>query len=557
MNKISAEELFKIAYDHLKAKNYKKSIELFEKILKHLPQNLSILRNLSHAYAYSADFKNAEITIKKIINIDEKEPYIYQFLASVLKSQDKIDEMIVIINEGLEKKLMNPKWNIQKDLLFPFIPKDNNEIENYRKKIDECYDRVLVSDISLDYDNDQIIQVPHFELSYSDHDNLNLNKKCVKVIKKLYPNLNQNYNNQKKVENKIKIGFISEYFTSHTIGKLFKDIIFSLDKSKFDIQVFHSKRTKPSKILDEFFDQENKGAIKNKFLPLLLKEKIEFFKKENFDILFYPDIGMSVEMYYLSMIRFAKYQITSWGHPETTGSETIDYFLCTKNLVTKESSKSYSEKFLFMEHLPMIYSKPIIKKKLNNDEIGRKNIYSCPQTLYKFHPNFDDFLFDILDEDKKGVLYLIKDSNKVYYHKLIDRFKKNKKYDSTRVIFLDPLDNESFINHLGSSSVLLDPIYFGSGNSFYESMVYGTPTITMPNKFIKSRLVYGAYNQMKIKNPPIVNNKKEYVEMAVKIANDDNLFKLKNYYQKKAEERLFNTKKAGEEFNYTLLSLFK
>ena len=65
MNKISAEELFKIAYDHLKAKNYKKSIELFEKILKHLPQNLSILRNLSHAYAYSSDFKNAEITIKK------------------------------------------------------------------------------------------------------------------------------------------------------------------------------------------------------------------------------------------------------------------------------------------------------------------------------------------------------------------------------------------------------------------------------------------------------------------------------------------------------------
>ena len=102
---------------------------------------------------------------------------------------------------------------------------------------------------------------------------------------------------QKKVENKIKIGFISEYFTSHTIGKLFKDIIFNLDKSKFDIQVFHSKKTKPTKILDEFFDQEKKGTIKNKFLPLLLKEKIEFFKKENFDILFYPDIGMSVEIY--------------------------------------------------------------------------------------------------------------------------------------------------------------------------------------------------------------------------------------------------------------------
>ena len=34
-------------------------------------ENLSILRNLSHAYAYSSDFKNAEITIKKIINIEK------------------------------------------------------------------------------------------------------------------------------------------------------------------------------------------------------------------------------------------------------------------------------------------------------------------------------------------------------------------------------------------------------------------------------------------------------------------------------------------------------
>ena len=32
----------------------------------------------------------------------------------------------------------------------------------------------------------------------------------------------------------------------------------------------------------------------------------------------------------------------------------------------------------------------------------------------------------ILKEDKKGILYFIKDSNKTYYKKLISRFKKNK-----------------------------------------------------------------------------------------------------------------------------------
>ena len=126
MNKISTEELFKIAYNHLQNKNYSKSIELFNKILTRFPENLSDLRNLLHAYAFSGDFQNAESTIKKVLKLNEKEPYVYQFYASILKSQDKIDEMIDLIEDGLSKNLMNPKWKYQKELLFPVIVKDNN-----------------------------------------------------------------------------------------------------------------------------------------------------------------------------------------------------------------------------------------------------------------------------------------------------------------------------------------------------------------------------------------------------------------------------------------------
>jgi len=86
-------------------------------------------------------------------------------------------------------------------------------------------------------------------------------------------------------------------------------------------------------------------------------------------------------------------------------------------------------------------------------------------------------------------------------------------------------------------------------------MVYGTPTVTMPTKFIKSRIVSAAYMQMEIENPPIVKNKNEYVELAIDIANSNNLLEIKKNYQKKANEKLFNTTKAGEEFNQILLGL--
>ena len=55
---------------------------------------------------------------KKVIKIKLDEPFAYQFLASVLKNQDKIEEMIKIVNEGLKKNLINEKWEVQKKMLF-------------------------------------------------------------------------------------------------------------------------------------------------------------------------------------------------------------------------------------------------------------------------------------------------------------------------------------------------------------------------------------------------------------------------------------------------------
>ena len=555
MNKYSADELFKIAYGHLKKKEFKKSTQLFEKLLNDHPDNLSILRNLSHSYSFSGAFGKAEECIKKIIKIKPDEPFAYQFLASVLKSQDKIEEVIKIVNEGLKKNLINEKWEVQKKILSPLIASNKKEIDNYRKKIHKGLDEVISSNTKLEYDNDQIISPPLFELTYTDKDNLEINKKMVKALKKIYQPLNRKVATNQRLKDKIKIGFVSQFFTDHTIGKLFKDLIFSLDLKFFDIVIYHSIKTKKGKIFEEFQEKNRKG-FKNELLPNKLIDKIKILEKEKFDILFYPDIGMSIEFYYLSLIRLAKYQIMSWGHPETTGSESIDFFLCSKDLISENSEKFYSEKFLIIDKLPMIYNRPIIENKLEDSDISKKNIYSCPQTLFKFHPDFDDYLFSILKKDKKGILYLLKDTNKVYYLKLLERFKKNKNFDSDRVIFLDPLNLNQFINHLGTSSVLLDPIYFGSGNSFHESMFYGTQTVTCPTKYIKSRIVSAAYIQMKIENPPIVKDKSDYVSKAIEIANDKDILYKKKYYQQAANEKLFNTKDVGEKFNSILKGLF-
>ena len=558
MNKYSADVLFKIAYDHLQKKNFGKSVSLFEKLINDYPENLSLLRNLTHCYMHLGEFEKAESSIKKVISIKPDEPFVYQTLVSILKDQDKLEEATLIINQGLKEKLINEKWEIQKNFFFPKIPFNKDEIKNYRKKIDEEIRKILnVSfETKLDYDKDQIIVPPHVDLSYSDHDNLELNKKNVLAFKKLFKILNDESFSKREIQGKIRIGVISEFFTDHTIGKLYKDIIFSLDKNKFETFIFHSQKTKPGEIFNEFKKKEEEGLLKNELLPIKLLEKINIIKNFELDVIFYPDIGLSTEFYYLALMRLARYQITTFGHPETTGSKSIDYYLISKNCVNKNTQKHYSEKLLLMDYLPMIYPKPIVKKKLSENDLQRKNIYSCPQTLFKIHPDFDQIIFNIIEMDKKAIVYLIKDRKKVWFKKLEDRFSKNNKYDPTKIIFIDPLNYEDYLLHIGKASVLLDPIYYGAGNSFFESMLFGTPTITLPTDHIKSRLVLGAYKQMEIEDPPIAKNIKNYVDLAVNYANRDDIGKLKNIYKKAAEKKLFNTKKAGEEFNKILLDLF-
>ena len=558
MNKYSADELFKIAYKHLQKRNYGKSAGLFEKLLKDFPRNLSVLKNLSHCYAYIKEFDKAENCIKEIINIKPNEPFAYQFLASILKDQDKIEEATLIVNQGLKKGLINEKWEVQKNLFFPKIPSDNNDIIKYRRKIEDEVEKILDVNFEkkLDYDNDQIIVPPHVDLSYSNLDNLEINKKSVQAFKKLFRILNEESYSKIEIKDKIRIGIVSEFFTDHTIGKLYKDLIFSLDKNKFETFVFHSKKTSSGEIFHEFKKKEKEGVLKNEILPIKLSEKINVIKQFKLNIIFYPEIGLSIEFYYLALMRLAKYQITTFGHPETTGSNSIDFFLISKNCINDNTQKHYSEKLLLMNYLPMVYSKPCTKRKLTEDELAKKNIYSCPQTLFKIHPDFDQIIFDILERDKKGVVYLIKDRNKVWYKKLIKRLSKNKKYDSKKIVFMDPLSYEDYLLHLGRSSVLLDPLYYGAGNSFFESMLFGTPTITFPTDHIKSRLVLGAYKQMEVKHPPIATSIQNYIDLAVKYANRDDIRALKDTYKTAAEEKLFNTKKAGEEFNKIISNLF-
>ena len=543
MNEIEAKNQLEKAHKNFIESKFSLARKQWIEILDHYPNNLSVLKGISLTYYNEKNLLGTEEILKKIIEINLSEPNALTMLISILEDQDKILEAKEFIKLGLEKKVLNNHWEIKMKTMLPVIKSDSEEIISVRTKVNQNLDEILNDKKKYNFNiDDHLIKPLQFGLSYDQFDNLELNKKCVKLFKKIYPELNKINKIDNLSSGKIKIGFISEYFTDHTIGKLFKGIILKLNQKNFDVIVFHTEKTKSGKILDELKKGEKNNLIKNYFLPKNFSEKQKIILNEKLDILFYPEIGLSLQLYYLSFIRLAKIQMTSWGHPETTSNSSIDYFLTSKLIEEKNSQKNFSERLLYLDYLPMYYYIPLVNNKINKELLSQNNIYSCPQTLQKIHPEFDLVIAGILKKDKKAKINFIKDQNNVLYKKLISRFQKNKEIDLERVNFLDGLSWEQYINHCGQSSVLLDPIYYGAGNSFYESMFYGTPTITMPTNYTKSRLVLGAYNQIDITEMnfnPIVSSIDSYVSKAVETSNKKNLFDLKQNIQAQAKKNLY------------------
>lgn len=552
MSEIEAKKIFEEAILKFQSKEYISAKNLFEEALKIFPDRSSILENLAITYFFVKEYKNCEKVLDQLEALNIKKNNLYELRFKIYLAQFEYEKIKKFINKHKSFVDSNKKIKLYSKLLYPRVFKDQNEIDNERKEFVKKLEDIN-NEFKLDI-NKTKINPPIFNLSYDQYNSYEINKKVVHTYRKIYPDLNQDVSNNLK-NKKIKIGFISEFFTNHTIGKLFKGLIFNLDCNHFDIFIFHLEKTKKGPVFDEFINQEIKGYLKNIILPINFNEQVNTIKKENLDIVFFPEIGLSSDVYFLSFIRFAKIQITSWGHPVTSANHSIDYFLSSKLLETQKTQNDFSEKFLSLNYLPMFFYKPVIENKLSLDHLAEQNKYFCSQNLIKFHPDFDEVLNEIIKKDKKAIINLIFDER--VGSKFLERLKHNLKTNFEKINFLKKMDTETYINTCGKSSVLLDTFYFGAGNSFHESMTYGTPTVSMPTNALKSRIVCGAYKQMKIEKPPIVESKNEYVEKAIEIANFDKkkLLEIKNYYRTQAEKHLFENQNVRSEFNNCLKNL--
>jgi hypothetical protein len=296
-----------------------------------------------------------------------------------------------------------------------------------------------------------------------------------------------------------------------------------------------------------------------------------------FNIIVYLDLGMKLLPTLLAYSRIAPVQITTWGHSETSGIDTIDYFISSKwfempeGSITSTLAPNYSEQLIKMNSLSTYYISPHLLFVTNNveyqqgrkrvksrDELGFKkddHIYCCLQTFYKFNVDFELALSKIVDLDPNAVILL---SNtfpfcKSHLLRILKQFGERK---IAQLKWYGSLEKDEFLNLVAISDVCLDPFPFGGCNTSYDAFDYNIPVITWPSEYLHGRFTFGLYWKMGLENCEcIATSREEYVKLAVAISINEKLRHKMNRNIEMKKSEIFQEKESVDEWCCVLESL--
>lgn len=295
-------------------------------------------------------------------------------------------------------------------------------------------------------------------------------------------------------DSRIRVGFVSAYFRDHTIGRLNIGRVEQLDRERFHVTVATNRH--PADSLSERFRQAADQFVP---LPRDVAQSRQALAAADLDVLIFADVGMDALTSTLAFSRMAPIQAATWGHPETTGSPHIDYFLSGTLLDPQDAREQYTETLVRLPELGTYYERPetpAIRPRSFWGLDAASHLYLCPQTLFKFHPRFDATLARILNDDPQAVLAVIAGRVPEWTRRLQERWRETIPGAERRIRFLPAQPRCDFLSLLKAADVVLDTHPFCGGNTSYEAFAVGKPVVTCAGEALRGRITAALYHKM-------------------------------------------------------------
>ena len=366
-----------------------------------------------------------------------------------------------------------------------------------------------------------------FYLAYQAKNNRQLMSAYGQLCSRLMANWEQSQGYKARefaVRGRIRLGIVSHYLCDHPVWNAFlRGLARHLKRSEFELIFFylgqaHDQETQLARSLATSFI-EGKTAVAD-WAETILAQQVE--------VLIYPDVGMDQMTTKLASLRLAPLQLVMWGHPETTGLPTIDYFISAQCFENAASPNNYTEQLLTLANLGCCYERlSVSPTEVNLAHFGintKLPILVCPGSVFKYAAEFDWVLVEIARRLGSCQLVFFVASSKAnltarFEARLTQAFAKEQLQLSDYVVFIPWLERPDFFSLMQQSHVFLDTIGFSGFNTAMQAIECDLPIVTLAGEFMRGRLAAGILQRINLPEL-ITHSAEEYIALAVKLVKD-------------------------------------
>lgn len=469
------------------------------------------------------DSDAAIAAFRQAVEIDPRHMKALASLANMLRLQGRIDEArefwerAIAVRPDVGLQLMN-------GLTVNPIIRSREGIEASRQRIAEQVASLRAKKLRHPALEDEVFST-NFFLAYHGRNNRELHSDIARLYSEICPELNwvaPHCKKPRRAGGRIRVGFLSQFLRRHSIGRTTRGLIAELDPLRFESYAIFA----PPLIDDEISRFIREAADHTLILPKKLSLAREQIAALELDVLFFQDIGMEPYTYFLAFSRLAPVQCVSFGHPDTTGIPTMDYFISNDLFEVPEAAEHYSEKLFLLHDLGTLayYYKPETpdpvkpRSALPVPQEGR--FYLCPQHLFKVHPDFDDLVAGILEKDKQARVGFITQGSGHWSELILERMRQRiGDKNMRRLHLIPPQEGPDFLSLLRAADVVLDTVHFNGMNTSLEALSQGAVVVTLPSDQQRGRHTQAMYRKMGITDT-IARDAADYIDIAVRVAKD-------------------------------------
>lgn len=491
-------------------------------VLKLVPGHPLAWNNLGNVYKSRERLAEAADCYMSALRADPNYAACWGNLALTLQAQGDWNGACAAFDKSFE---LRPSAGllVKRALALPVILDTSVQAHEVRQRFDTEVERILNSNLRVD-DVFHEAGVTVFHLAYHGIDDRDRYCRVARMYAHICPSLNyvaphcQAESAGRAPRARRRLGFISQFFHNHSVGRHFAGLIKNFPRENFEVVLLKFPGSG-----DEAARKMEESADRVVVLPPDLVRARDQIAALELDVLYYTDIGMEPLTYFLAFSRLAPVQIVAAGHPATTGVPTLDYFISCEAAEIPEGDRHYSERLVRMKSIPNYFDRPkLVGPAPTRAEFGLHDdwrVYLCAQNLCKLHPDFDLVMGEILRKDPQGRVILFHGSSPVWSERLAERLRRTIPDVADRVGFLPHQRNDRFLHLLTLADAVLDSTHFNGGTTSAQALAVGAPIVTWPGEFMRARQCYCNYHHMEMFDC-VARDAEDYVRIAVRLAND-------------------------------------